>query len=71
MNINIMKEVARQSGSSELMDMVNRAEAGGCPMCGDAITTDEFSTWDALTQKEFRISGMCKTCQDKFFGEDE
>lgn len=32
--------------------------------CGQAVTPEE---WDALTQKEFSISGLCADCQDSFF----
>jgi hypothetical protein len=30
---------------------------------------DEFS--DDLSRREFRISGLCQSCQDAIFGEDE
>lgn len=35
-----------------------------CPMCKNPI--GEFR--DALSRKEYRISGMCQNCQDKAFG---
>jgi hypothetical protein len=65
MNINIMKQVAHLHPS--MKDMVQAVEMGGCPFCKSIVTTDQFSTWDALSQREFRISGICKPCQDKFF----
>jgi hypothetical protein len=37
-----------------------------CPFCGK--TVGEFR--DALSEKEFSISGLCQECQDKFFTED-
>lgn len=48
----------------------NRREAvheGYCTICGGPAT--EFK--DALSEKEFTISGMCQVCQDKFFVEAE
>ena len=38
-----------------------------CPMCGKEIT--EFK--DALSEKEFGISGMCQNCQDSVFDAPE
>ena len=38
---------------------------GRCPSCKDRIHTDEFK--DELSVKEFGISGLCQTCQDKIF----
>jgi hypothetical protein len=70
MNIELMKNAADQLGCDELKEMVEVVEMGGCPLCQTIVTTDEFSKWDALTQKEFGISRMCKNCQDKMFGED-
>lgn len=42
---------------------VDRAERGLCPTCGKTI--GEFK--DALSKKEFTISGMCQLCQDGVF----
>jgi hypothetical protein len=39
--------------------------------CGRQLTQEEVEEWDRLTLKEYTISGMCKDCQDKFFGSDE
>lgn len=36
--------------------------------CGQHIPPEEFDTWDATTRNEAGISGLCKNCQDKFFG---
>lgn len=38
--------------------------------CGREIPASEIETWDALTQKEYTISGWCKTCQDKIYFPD-
>jgi hypothetical protein len=37
--------------------------AGQCPMCASPI--GEFR--DSLSVKEFKISGMCQSCQDEVF----
>ena len=37
--------------------------AGKCPCCGGPC--DHFR--DALSKKEYQISGMCQECQDKVF----
>lgn len=47
-------------------DMVKLIEEGKCPTCGNAIKIEDFT--DPLSVKEFRISGMCQTCQNKTFG---
>lgn len=39
---------------------------GFCPQCGEAVT----SLRDELSMKEFRISGLCQSCQDAIFGAD-
>jgi len=38
-----------------------------CPMCGGDCA--EFR--DDLSRREFEISGMCQTCQDKIFGVED
>lgn len=38
-----------------------------CTFCGG--TADTFR--DYLSEKEYSISGMCQTCQDEMFDEDE
>jgi hypothetical protein len=43
------------------------AKAGkGCVACGGPA--NDFK--DALSKKEYGISGFCQKCQDKVFGED-
>ena len=41
-------------------------EAKRCTICGGPAT--EFK--DALSAKEYNISGMCQKCQDSFFDEE-
>lgn len=46
-------------------EQVERIERGVCSTCGGKI--GEFI--DNLSFKEYMISGMCQTCQDKTFSE--
>ena len=39
-----------------------------CPWCGVHVSAGSFG--DTLSRKEYRISGMCQSCQDKTFRED-
>lgn len=43
-----------------------RLQENKCPLCGG----NDFAFEDELSVKEFRISGMCKPCQDNFFKEN-
>ena len=36
-----------------------------CPLCGGEIYTFR----DAMSEREYGISGMCQSCQDDVFGE--
>ena len=38
-----------------------------CPLCGKDIKEKDFK--DALSRKEYGISGMCQRCQNKTFKE--
>ena len=44
---------------------VNRKNAGYCPFCSKPVDMADFK--DALSAKEFGISGMCQKCQDSIF----
>ena len=46
---------------------VDNAENGVCALCGSPKTKREDFK-DALSWKEFQISGMCQTCEDNIFG---
>lgn len=54
------KQILKSIGFTE---EVNRIEAGKCPTCGKDIG----SFRDQASKKEYKISGMCQTCQDDFF----
>lgn len=43
-----------------------RIEMGMCPFCDVAISESDFR--DALSVKEYHISGLCQDCQDEVFG---
>lgn len=45
---------------------VNRSK-GLCPFC--AVVPGPFR--DALSEREFEISGLCQDCQDEFFVEEQ
>ena len=36
-----------------------------CPFCGVAIVESDFR--DAISLKEYHISGLCQSCQDEVF----
>lgn len=48
-----------------LKRMFQVKDSGRCPFCGRKVTEEDFR--DELSVKEFRISGLCQYCQDKFF----
>ena len=62
MNENIMKAL----GFGEGVDAVTK---GICPLCGKKVIVDEFR--DDISKREFKISGMCQSCQDKVFNPKE
>ena len=57
MNKEILKQV--------MPEALERIEAGRCPSCGKPI--DDMKFKDALSEKEFEISGLCQSCQDEVF----
>ena len=40
--------------------------SGICVTCGEDVNENSFK--DALSRKEYAISGMCQKCQDSVFG---
>lgn len=52
---------------SFLHDMVRAVSEGICPLpdCHKPISMDQFR--DELSRREYRISGLCQSCQDKIF----
>ena len=45
---------------------VKAVKEGKCPFCGQPVKISDFR--DALSLKEYKISGLCQKCQDKVFG---
>ena len=64
-------EIKRSDGMRRTLEalfpteMKNRRE-GKCATCGKAVDMGSFR--DALSRREFGVSGMCQECQDKIFG---
>jgi len=62
----------KATGLEKLIDAINPSGRGRvdsieqniCSWCGKSAT--EFK--DALSRKEYAISGFCQECQDKTFG---
>ena len=57
------RDIMKQAGLHEELARIDR---GRCPTCDAPVDPGAFR--DALSRKEFTISGMCQTCQDEVFG---
>ena len=57
------KRILQQAGFGEDVKAVER---GDCPLCKRKVDKDEFR--DAISRREFEISGLCQSCQDDIFG---
>lgn len=54
----------------KVLDVAARRRAQGkCPVCGQKTRLSDFL--DELSVREYRISGLCQTCQDATFKEEE
>jgi hypothetical protein len=49
----------------EESDIAQRLEASLCPICGKKVDIKKFK--DRISKREYEISGMCQSCQDKIF----
>lgn len=58
------EDIMRAAGFGNEVDAV---KVGKCPFCGADITENSFR--DALSKREYRISGLCQKCQDQMFGD--
>lgn len=56
------KEILKAAGFEKEVKMVGQ---GCCPICNCLIDKEGFR--DELSEKEFKISGLCQKCQDKVF----
>lgn len=57
------EQIMNAMGFSEQVKMVKQ---GKCPFCHNITEPGMFR--DALSEKEYMISGLCQTCQDDVFG---
>ncbi len=60
------KEILRALGFGKQLERIDNEQ---CPTCGKYITVDGFK--EALSRKEYGISGLCQECQDKTFVEEK
>jgi uncharacterized CHY-type Zn-finger protein len=60
------KEIMKSLGFEK---EVNTFESGLCPFCGKKVLMSSFR--DALSAREYQISGLCQQCQDDFSKEGE
>jgi hypothetical protein len=47
-------------------DAIVQRALGQCPFCKKEVKEGSFK--DALSEKEFQISGLCQPCQNRVFG---
>lgn len=67
MNRNIIEEAQRLGLiKPNTMELIENRQ---CPLCENKINVNDFK--DELSLREFTISGMCQTCQDRIFAEPE
>ena len=59
-------EIMKQAGFGEEVKLVNQ---GYCPFCHKKVNTLDFR--DALSIREFEISGICQSCQNETFRQKE
>lgn len=59
------EKLMRAVGLDKEMDLV---AVGKCPFCKQVVSIADFK--DALSKKEYLISGLCQKCQDDFFSSE-
>lgn len=57
MNPQLMKKIFPQQ--------VELVSQGKCPLCSKDIDPESFR--DDVSRREFKISGICQSCQDEIF----
>ena len=57
------KDIMKKAGFDKEVEHVSHRR---CPFCH--IDIDPLAFRDDISRKEFNISGLCQTCQDKTFG---
>lgn len=56
------EDIMRQAGFGKEVDL---KKAGKCPFCKKDINEKDFK--DEISRREFKISGLCQSCQDDTF----
>jgi len=56
------KDIMRKLGFSKEVEAV---EHGFCPLCKKPVSIADFR--DELSIREYKISGICQSCQDEMF----
>jgi hypothetical protein len=51
---------------TQVRDYLDLKDQGRCPFCKQHVCLGSFR--DNLSVKEYRISGLCQSCQDGVFG---
>jgi hypothetical protein len=58
------KDIINELGEDGKKWVVN-VERKQCPSCGKSINEKKFR--DKISMKEYKISGLCQSCQDEVF----
>lgn len=61
-----IKELEKRPFVAIFPDSIQNIRDNVCPHCKNSI--EKFR--NAISEREYRISGMCQTCQDDVFGMD-
>ena len=61
-NPKIDKFITSMTGINRVASIIKEI----CPFCNERV--DPYNFKDALSLKEFTISGLCQKCQDEMFG---
>jgi hypothetical protein len=59
----VNEKIMKQAGFGK---EVTRVSEGRCPFCNRKVSESDLR--DSVSRKEFKISGLCQSCQDKTFG---
>lgn len=58
------EDIMRACGFGEWVD---RTKNGRCPICDVNVKESDFDGQPEIVLREFRIFGMCPSCQEKIF----
>lgn len=62
----LLEECVRDLVESGFEMSAARIAFGRCTLCGQKVYINEFV--DELSRREYKVSGMCQSCQDDVFG---